>query len=108
MGTLRDDLAADYAEAIGDYEQTFEWKGNTVPCIRTTAPAGVDDDPGGQELQASDRITVAIADLPKGKWPAQGDLVDRNTLQILKDDLNVGHLVLWCGPLLNLRAGSGD
>ena len=108
MGTLRDDLAADYADAVGDYEQTFEWKGETYPCVRTTAPAGVDDEAGGEQLQISDRITVAIADLPAGKRPIQGDLVDRYRLQILKDDFNVGHLVLWCGVPLNMRAGAGD
>ena len=103
MGTLRDDLAADMAEAIGDYDQSFEWKGKSYPCVRTTDPAALTVGPGGDQDGISDRVTVALPVFAGGRLPEQGDLVDKYALQILKLDPNVGHLVLWLGPPMNLQ-----
>ena len=105
MGSLADDLAADYAEAIGGYEQTFDWNGHTLPCVRTTAAAALEAYPGGDEGNISDKITVALSDLPDGETPAAGDFIDDGSLQITSTDPNVGHLVLWCTPSMNMGAG---
>ena len=95
MASLADDLAADYAEAIGLTEQTFEWEGQTLPCTRTTAPTEGMTSMGGDEFMVSDRITVALSEFADGTLPAFGDFVDDEALQIQKVDPNIGHLVLW-------------
>ena len=108
MGSLRDELAADYAEAIGGYEQTFEWEGESFACVRTTDVAGLTLRPGGggfEEQDITDRITaslplvlangVVLTDLSA---PVVGDLLDGYSLQVKRVDPNVGQLVLWAGP----------
>ena len=73
MGSLRDELAADYADAIGGYEQTFEWEGETFACVRSTDAAGLSIRPGG-------------------------GLLDGYSLQVKRVDPNIGQIVLWAGP----------
>ena len=108
MGSFADDLAADLADAIGDYEQTFVWNGETLPCVRTTDPAALMQGPGGTEEDISDRITVPLSALDPDDLPTQGDLIDGYALQILRTDPNVGHLVLWCGPPMNMNERPHD
>lgn len=102
---LSGELAADYAAAIPDYDQTFTWNGKPYACTRTTAPAGIALVPGAEEISASDRITVAAGVFTDGKCPRFGDLIDRNRLQIVKIDPNAGSITYWCAPPMNVPAG---
>ena len=106
MASLREQLAADYAAAIGGYEQKFQWEGTWYPCVRTTEPAALESGPGGDELMVSDRITAALAVFKGGVLPKQGDFIDGYKLQVQRADPNFGHVVLWCAPPLNLQETS--
>lgn len=105
MASLNDDLAADYADAISGYEQTFSWKGKPYSCVRTTDPAALMIVVGGEEVETRERITAPLSVFPGGRCPQQGDMIDEYALQIVKADPNVGHVVLWCAPPMNMPKG---
>ena len=103
MASFRDELAADYLDAIGDYEQTFLWNNKPYPCVRTTEPAALLVMVGGDEKMTQERITVPLAAFAGKTVPKQGDLIDKYALQVVKADPNVGHVVLWCSPPMNME-----
>lgn len=107
MASFADELSADMAAAVGDYDQTFELGGVTYPCVRTTAAAAMTVGPGGFQEHASDRIVVALPDL-KGAVPKYGDLIDKGALQITKIDPNVGQWILWCEDPRTMMEGGND
>lgn len=81
MSTLREQLAADMAEAISSYEQTFEWRGKTYPCVRRDLSSGVQWLEGGNINGISYTLIVAKAAFI-GAFPKVDDLINENVGQI--------------------------
>ena len=97
MPSLADELAADLADAVGGYEQTFEWKGRDFPCVRNSAAAGAKDMPGGWIEGVDFTLLVSLAVFAGGDVPQIGDLIDSNAAQIKMIDPNIAQMIIHAG-----------
>lgn len=102
MPSIRDELAADLAKAIGIYGETFEWNGLTLPCVTREEPSGSDlADAGGFIDGIKLWIVAAKSVFPGGIFPEDGDLVNDGAGQIKKikgvKDSTAPQIVLWIG-----------
>ncbi len=99
---MRQELAADLANAIALYGETFEWNGNVLPCVTREEPSGSElGDAGGFIDGIKMWIVVAKSVFPAGVFPCDGDLVNNATAQIKKikgrEDPGAPQIVLWIG-----------
>ena len=79
---------ADLQAAIEDYEQTFEWKGNTYACVRRTFPRSyVIQDAGGYEEKQTVTLVVAKSLFVSDDLAPQiGDPIDLGQYQLDDDN----------------------
>lgn len=59
MPSIREEMAADLANAIALYGQSFEWAGNTYPCVRRDEPTELELQEGGFIDGVSAALVVA-------------------------------------------------
>lgn len=101
---LRDDLAFEMAEAIGDYGQTFEWKGGTYPCVRRDTPTELElQEFAGDIVKGTAWIVVAKLAFQQGSgpFPQPRDPIDGHSRQIKgvngTEDPGAAQLILMTG-----------
>jgi hypothetical protein len=102
MTTLREELAADMADAIEDYEQSFSWQGDTYACVRSDKPTAMAlMTEGGFIDGQSYTLVVAKSLFTDGNYPQKGDLINENIGQIKlaegEDDIAAVQLILTVG-----------
>lgn len=106
--TLQEELSADLADAIEDYEQTFEWNGRSYPCVRYNQPTDLEIIEGGfapgigsaSKPGIDFTFVVAKSVLIHG-LPAIGDPINRGRNQIKNlggdDDPTAVSLMIYAG-----------
>lgn len=89
MASLRAEMARDIGNAIALYDQTFEWSGRIIPCVRRDEPTMAElQEEGGFVEQAKYFLVVAKAEFPgadflnKVGFPVDGDLVNEGAHQV--------------------------
>lgn len=81
--SLRDELAADLANAVSLYEQSFEWEGDTYACVRRDIPTAMElQNAGGTIDGVNYWLVVPKAVFEDEVFPAQGDLINESQEQI--------------------------
>lgn len=110
MPSLRAELAADTANAIALYDQTFEWAGNDYPCVNRDQPTEFElQEAGGFIDGVNSAILVAksaFAGFDKDNpatFPQINDLVNSSKHQVKrcvghKDDA-AAQLILYIGSV---------
>jgi hypothetical protein len=101
--SLRDDLSADLAAAVGDYDDVFEWRGNRYACVRSR-PQGKFEmlSAGGYIDSARGTLVVVKSLFARDNWPQNGDMIDGDRFQIIdidgKEQPSTVHLMIHFGP----------
>lgn len=110
MPSIREEMAADIASAIALYGQTFEWEGETYPCVSRDYPTGLELKDDGGFIEGVNTVIVVAKSAFEGYDPANtatfpfiGDLVNNSRHQVIQinghKDPTSAQLILYIGSV---------